>query len=194
MSIKIWCAYRTRKRMKRSELHALLQSLQKRARDEFERKVDEILTELTPNCDAERIREMSRFMTERYKENVCSARRSPYDFDVKARVFFGTDGRLYLIPYADGKIRSVWAFLETMEEFEDYHYQNQTDRPKSISRQAWNRRYKTWDKYILCKEAYTLNLEINTIQTWIDPYFCRQWNEMEKKSEAAKKMKEKESK
>lgn len=33
-------------------------------------------------------------------------------------------------------------------DLEDYHYQNQTDRPKNISAKAWNTRRKTWDKAI----------------------------------------------
>lgn len=41
-----------------------------------------------------------------------------------------------------------YSYMIKRPELEDYHYQNQTDRPESISRYAWNRRRDDWDKAI----------------------------------------------
>lgn len=39
-------------------------------------------------------------------------------------------------------------YMENRPELIDYHYQNQTDRPKSISKKAWDRRRHDWNKAI----------------------------------------------
>jgi len=50
----------------------------------------------------------------------------------------------YLIPY--GKV----CYPNPMPEWvEDYHYQDQTDRPEDISPQAWRARREMWDKVCL---------------------------------------------
>ena len=35
--------------------------------------------------------------------------------------------------------------LKRLRIFDDYHYQNSSDRPKSISQKAWTRRYEEWE-------------------------------------------------
>lgn len=52
----------------------------------------------------------------------------------------------YIIPYG------FWYYQEIAEPLpffiEDYHYQNQTDKPKEITRREWTRRSKTWDEVL----------------------------------------------
>lgn len=54
--------------------------------------------------------------------------------------------------------------IEAMSDFlQDYHYQNQTDRPNNISKEAWSLREKDWDKaigpdYIPCQHGFSVSL------------------------------------
>jgi len=36
--------------------------------------------------------------------------------------------------------------MNEMEELEDFHYQNHTDRPDNISEEDWDGRYRVWSE------------------------------------------------
>lgn len=57
---------------------------------------------------------------------------------------FGEDMRLLIYNLSTKKTSRAKAFREKYE-LEDYHYQNQTDRPNNISKADWNKRCKDWD-------------------------------------------------
>ena len=44
--------------------------------------------------------------------------------------------------------REFYDYLENQPELEDYHYQNQTDKPDEISSRAWSKRRDDWDRAI----------------------------------------------
>lgn len=51
----------------------------------------------------------------------------------------------YVIPWGPP---SFYSDLDLPEWAEDYHYQNQTDRPDDIPTKVWNERGRTWDSLI----------------------------------------------
>lgn len=68
------------------------------------------------------------------------------DFESTASFFPMKDKTLVLL-YTDQKeLTSCW---EKIPQVKDYHYQNQTDRPKKISQKDWNKREKDWEKVLL---------------------------------------------
>lgn len=61
------------------------------------------------------------------------------------------NGYVYGYYFAD----NVKEYFEKIEPFvEDYHYQNQCDKPDNISNREWNNRRKKWDK-ILGYDSFT---------------------------------------
>lgn len=55
-------------------------------------------------------------------------------------------GTLLAYPfYRESRYRDA---LESLEIFEDYHYQNQSDRPDEISSAQWGQRRKDWDSVL----------------------------------------------
>jgi hypothetical protein len=67
------------------------------------------------------------------------------DFDVSV-TFREHHGRIYVIPYADraAPVARCLDFLAKDRRLEDFHYQNASDKPAKISRQAWQARAKVW--------------------------------------------------
>jgi hypothetical protein len=85
-----------------------------------------------------------------YEINSTSSLRSEYDFDVSVG-FRQYNGRIYLIPYCDLTMNGVLDFLKKDSRLTDFHYQNSTDKPKSISEKAWDKRRDVW--YGMSKEG-----------------------------------------
>lgn len=79
-----------------------------------------------------------------YRINSTSSLRGPYNFDVSVG-FRQYKGRIYVIPYCDWTMGKVLDFLKHDPRLTDFHYQNQTDKPKSISEKSWDRRAEVWD-------------------------------------------------
>jgi hypothetical protein len=52
------------------------------------------------------------------------------------------EGRCYVIPWGNPR---YYEDLQVPEWAEDYHYQNSTDRPKSITEDEWDDRARTWN-------------------------------------------------
>ena len=82
-----------------------------------------------------------------YRKASNSSLRDPFDFDCS--VGFRTwKGQVYLIPYTGDGVRNVFSFLKECSYLEDFHYQNQTDRPEEISDKEWKKRERVWDAMI----------------------------------------------
>lgn len=55
-------------------------------------------------------------------------------------------GNLLAYPYySEDRYRRA---LKKLRIFDEYHYQNSTDRPKGISKKAWEQRYEEWDSLL----------------------------------------------
>lgn len=59
--------------------------------------------------------------------------------------------------------------LKKLRIFEDYHYQNSSDKPKGISKRAWNQRSEEWDS-LLGKDGTLGNLPMWEFGKSEDPY------------------------
>lgn len=79
-----------------------------------------------------------------YRISSTSSLRSPYNFDVSVG-FRQYKGRIYIIPYCDWTMSKVLDFLKKDRRITDFHYQNQTDKPKHISEKSWDRRGDVWN-------------------------------------------------
>lgn len=66
-------------------------------------------------------------------------------------------GNLLAYPhYSEDRYRKA---LKKLRVFEDYHYQNSSDRPRNISQRAWQQRYEEWDS-LLSKDGTLGNLPL----------------------------------
>lgn len=61
---------------------------------------------------------------------------------------FPISSKRTLILYFDGNNREGLEMWDGLEFINDYHYQNQCDKPKDISTRNWNKRRKDWDKVL----------------------------------------------
>lgn len=64
----------------------------------------------------------------------------------KSDIYVYTVSRKILFMYFGGV--DYQNYIMNQPEVEDYHYQNQTDRPEDISEDSWKRRAFNWDKAI----------------------------------------------
>tara|TARA_B100002019_G_C21272209_1_gene603017 strand:+ start:1442 stop:2365 length:924 start_codon:yes stop_codon:yes gene_type:complete len=63
---------------------------------------------------------------------------------------FPLDNKVLGIYYSD--MSNYVPLIKEMETFEEYHYQDSTDKPKSVSNENWNQRKEDWDKVLLSKD------------------------------------------
>ena len=82
---------------------------------------------------------------------------------------YGMNVKMQMIPIKDKILVMYFGnntardYLEETSYFEEYHYQNQTDKPEGISKAAWNKRCKDWDDaigpdYIPAHHGFGVNL------------------------------------
>lgn len=83
-------------------------------------------------------------LRDKYKKIKTTMQRDPeYDFEFEV-CFMPCDERTLALLYVEQeKYTSIW---ENHPKVKDYHYQNQTDRPKGISKAEWEERSISWDK------------------------------------------------
>lgn len=66
-------------------------------------------------------------------------------------------GNLLAYPYySEDRYRKA---LKRLRVFDEYHYQNSSDKPRNISRKAWEQRYEEWDS-LLSKDGTLGNLPL----------------------------------
>lgn len=84
---------------------------------------------------------------ERAKKSATSVERDQYDLDVSIAVLHHRTG-FYLRAFCDSvsMLGGSLDFLATHPDLEDFHYQNQADRPEGISEDAWEERKTIWNE------------------------------------------------
>ncbi len=84
-------------------------------------------------------------LTKAFQDQAFKFERNGFNFEVQLAVC-PLDNQLYIKAYCDTLMRNVFKFLDTHPKVVDFHYQNQTDWPEHIPRQAWDHRKRTWDR------------------------------------------------
>lgn len=86
-------------------------------------------------------------LCKKFKEAATSMQRSEYDLEVNLALTKHRTG-FYLRAFCDNVscLRGSLDFLQTHPDLEDFHYQNQTDRPRGVSEHAWGERKRIWDE------------------------------------------------
>lgn len=84
---------------------------------------------------------------EKFIESATSMRRSEYDLEVSLALTKHQTG-FYLRAFCDhiSCLGGALDFLQTHADLEDFHYQNQVDRPDAVSEQAWEERGRIWNE------------------------------------------------
>lgn len=92
----------------------------------------------------------------KYAEVLKTIKYSAYDVTSDMVVFSVNRNKTLLMAFGElsdlmstivsSKEGDEWYDLKTKYRISDYHYQNQTDRPKELSAREWNRRKKDWDQ------------------------------------------------
>lgn len=111
-----------------------------------------------------------------YRENLTKLEWSTYSLDVTV-CLYPHKGQYYLRTFCEGGslFGKVLDFVETMPELEDFHYQNQSDRPDEVSARAWSHRKQVWDE--ISKVNHDIGLHVDlAICSWhifrlIDPWW-----------------------
>ena len=165
MSTKIYDAYRVKPEV---DVWALLQEIATRGRKNVVRKlqtffrkhIDEMDTE-GPLYQAARKKDLSQseiflradlvheHVREAAKKSATSQERSTYDLDVSVALLHHSTG-YYLRAFCDGYslLGGSLDFLASHPSLEDFHYQNQADRPASVTEEEWDERARIWNEMI----------------------------------------------
>ncbi len=170
MSTKIYNAYKLKESASLAQLTQILDKIrsdiEEVARKDMANKVagriqyykdlykyygEEITTKITNNHILKMLdyikadKSDNRLFWEEYPELIKELKDEPYEH---------TTATLQMIPCSE-KILAIYCgpfeyidFVSKNEFFEDYHYQNQTDKPDDIADKEWEEREKDWDKAI----------------------------------------------
>ena len=119
---------------------------------------------------------VSAWVRERFRQQRGAYERNQFDLSVSVAVH--RVGRVFLLRAFSGSgyFHDALKFLERYRAVVDFHYQDQADRPKNITAQAWRERRRLWERAM--REDGTpdhqLVMEIVTPETWdrIDPAFA----------------------
>lgn len=155
MSTKIWEAYRLKKGV---NLWEFIHDVRIKAEYNTQRRLVEVYRNIIGQCDNssaynnevineaygpnDKRMKCDVFIASSYVSRLYSLGRA-FDFDASITIRQHA-GRYYIIPH-DNNYR-VLKFLKDDPRLEDYHYQNQSDKPKNISNSAWTKRRQVWDK------------------------------------------------
>jgi len=188
MSIKIWEAYKVIETPEKSFwdiVHELrvkaTKNLKKKLRNDFRLFMKAVDPQKKPY--KQRIKEgdsdekarlciVEEIMTDGWKRAATSTMNDIFDYETSIG-FYHWNGQNYAIPYQGSGARGVWNFLKRHPNLVDFHYQNQTDPPKNISKKEFEKRSEIWcaiDAADRWKDA--LHLTICDYQTiWqLNPY------------------------
>jgi hypothetical protein len=135
MSTKIWTAWRIPK----SRLHEATEFIDNYFMNKFRNARDRITEEYTKKTN-----DTKQAISWKIYDFYCELNKN-MNHDCGFN-FWIRHNYIYIIPYG------LNGWIPTEDEvpdwFEDYHYQNQTDRPDHITAQTYNNRRKMWDKLI----------------------------------------------
>lgn len=85
---------------------------------------------------------------EKYLKTKREGIREPaYDWEFEV-CFLPCKGRTLALLYVEQK--AYYQYWEKLPFVKDYHYQNQTDKPKNVGRQEWEKRGEDWDEALKC--------------------------------------------
>ena len=192
MSTKIYDAFRVRPAV---DIWAVLQDIQRRAEKNVVKRLRAFYIEEMEGIDPEspayrearakdpkgseaglRLRIVHDLVREGYRETSTRLQRSRYDLDVSVALTHHETG-YYLRAFCDsfGIAGGSLDFLRRHPDLEDFHYQNQTDRPKPLTEGEWEERRKIWDE-MMDKHGHLkcqLVLEVSSWQGFhrIDPWY-----------------------
>lgn len=160
MSTKIWRAYRLKKSR---DLWPFVAETRRLGTERVRAKLTEIFLEFMDGVDVDstlykkaieessgkdrvaRASIVNKILTRGYRISSGSFQRSYFDFNVSIGIR-EYKGKFYLIPYCDNALHKTLDFLDGDPRLEDYHYQNQTDKPDHIQMQDWRVRGRVWDQ------------------------------------------------
>jgi len=160
MSTKIWEAYR----IPISRINDFIDIARDQARAEIFRCVTAMVESVTEEAMMKEMLKHSEFYSSEtakkdYMENTHNKLSARFDivkkvikaaaqsrhktpYDIGCWINFWVDGEhAYIIP-----VGACVTGLKYPEWVEDFHYQNQTDKPKRISQKEWNKRRDTWEQ------------------------------------------------
>lgn len=106
----------------------------------------------------------------RVREEVILRReRSPHDYSLNCTVIPLGKGKTLLLLYCENKeMIKMWNRLPFIK---DYHYQDQTDKPRNISEKNWNIRRKDWDKALgysaAIEKGYTFTFTLERLPVFV---------------------------
>lgn len=99
-----------------------------------------------------------RYRAEKFRDPCISG----HNFDVSISIR-ECDGRFYIIPHdCIGSLK----FLRRDKRLEDFHYQDQSDRPERISNREWENRRRIWNKILDNHPHDVVYLEILSLDNW----------------------------
>lgn len=104
-------------------------------------------------------------MVEAYKKGSASSQRSLFAVDSGLNIWLNGE-YAYIIPVETSLPECDWS--------EDYHYQDQTDRPEDISEEEWESRSKKWDEVCL-NDWNSTRLYHEIVSFSADGYFNSLW-------------------
>lgn len=116
------------------------------------------------------------FIYRAYQQQKARFERNTFDLDLSLAIRHHK-GRYYLIPYpGSGLFGRGLDWLKRHPALEDYHYQNQSDRPPHISSKEWSKRADVWE-FMLDEDRWCdmVALDIVTPSSFsrIDPWMLR---------------------
>lgn len=176
MSTKIYNAYRLKRGYR---LWDVVEDVKRQATESVQTRLRGVLEELMAGVktDSEayqkklklyehdyvaRLDLASEFLQEGYREQLGSFARSPFHLDVSIAVK-EYRGRYYFQAFNDwgSFLAGSLDFLDQDPRFEDFHYQNSTDKPDAVSEREWAHRRKVWNA-IMAKgwNSRQLNLDV----------------------------------
>lgn len=85
------------------------------------------------------------FVSQGYRKSAQDPYRGLFDFDVSLAIR-QHKGKLYIVPYADMRMKNVLDFLDKDVRLTDFAYWNNTDMPEGVSSREWAKRRKVWDE------------------------------------------------
>jgi len=116
-----------------------------------------------------------------FKKNSTEMARDTYSLDVAVAVY-PYRGRTYLRTFTESSsvVGKCLDFVHELPELEDFHYQNQVDRPEEVSDKDWAARRRVWDGITEYQDiGRHVTLEILSYNTlWkLDPVYdlSREW-------------------
>lgn len=115
-----------------------------------------------------------------YKENTVRSERDTYTLDVPVAVY-PHNGQVYLRTFVESisVVGSALDFVRTMPELEDYHYQNQTDKPDEVPTKEWKIRRRVWDEISKSQQGVGNHITLD-ILSWASFWRFDPWLDLAK--------------